>query len=127
MFSKCCSALVVPHPTDQVLRWCPCQRAACWWDDAARGRFAVFSAAGPDGASIIGLHNGLLTEPLAPTGCVGRARMRALIDQTPVPLFRALESLVVNLRPGCNPDCRFVAHRAELPAMSEVGRLQPTS
>ena len=61
LYCESCFSLVVPHQRDKVVRWCPCGESACWWDDGARGNFAIFRDDGNARmVSGLGLHNGLL-------------------------------------------------------------------
>jgi hypothetical protein len=123
MFTHCCGSLVVPCYADRVARWCACQTSACWWQDIARGHLVVFSHQGAGAVSGIALHNGLLAEPVAPIGCVQRARLRELIDESPA-LFKYVDSMVVKYRPGFTVDCRFEPDPSQIPEATEIAHIE---
>jgi hypothetical protein len=125
LFAECCGDLVVPESAGKI-RWCRCNKACCWWEDANAGKFACHSFFGIKGCSILGINNALLTEPFVQRdsgyefGAIQKDVIKRLIEETPDSyLFKRVESMIVRFRPEFTNDTRFYY---QLPA--GVGEVQ---
>lgn len=135
LYCEQCGDLVVPSGTPKQARLCRCTRACIWWEDPAAGKLVVYSVSGPSSVSVIGLHNGLLTEPFhshrepsTEGGCERRLipgdTIARLIDETPGSyLFKQVQSLVIRIRPGYSSDTRFAGEEEAAPVYAKAARL----
>lgn len=114
LFAECCATIVVPSPVANRPRYCDCGASCCWWIEPYTGKFGCHSRTGKHSVSVIGLHNGLLQEPIPlQLGAMPKDTIRRLLDETPDHyLFKRVDSLVIRLRPGTTSDTFFYA---ELP------------
>lgn len=109
LFAECCATIVVPHPSANRPRHCDCGQACCWWIDPLIGKFGCHSKGGKYSVSVIGLHNGLLQEPIPlHVGTVPKDSIQRLLDETPASyIFKQVNSLVIRLTPGASSDTFF--------------------
>lgn len=115
MFTLCCGSLIVPHPTNEVVRWCKCRKGACWWVDGAKGIFDIYHENYSDVYGI-GLHNGLLTWPLDGSTMILSEDIKSIVEATPeYYFFKRLESLIIKFRPGATGDTHFIADKKQVP------------
>lgn len=133
IFCEGCAALVVPSPRAGEGRGCECGRSVVWWDDPVAGRLAVFCHAGRQGVSVVGLHNGLLTEPFprydgesgagAERAVITAEQLARIVAETPATyLFKTVHSLVIRVRAGYTGDTRFATLREALDASEKTRR-----
>jgi len=127
LWARCCATLIVPHPQDLVVRWCKCQKSACWWENGASGRFAAYSTLGPSDIEGLGLHNDILRHALYDrsgnlkgASCLTEAEIKEFLANTPDSyLFKRINSLIIKFRLGYTSDTRFVDQIADVPKMEE--------
>lgn len=128
MFARCCDTLVVPHPTDRVVRRCKCKRSACWWESGAEGQFRMYNASGNmQMTEGLGLHNGLLSihpDSYYALGTVSKTQFEVMLDATPDSyVFKQVGSMIIKFRPGYTNDVVFIADRNAVPSMEEETKI----